>query len=181
MQKNRRAFSRIIALLLLGSLIIVACGCTSLRPQVSLPADEQGPIYRPPTLNAQYSATATTNPNDSQFPGCKNDLTYLDDLTIPDGTYIAPNSSIDKQWSVKNSGTCNWNETYTLRLFSGPELGTNGPQSITPLRADAEGIIRINFTAPTEAGNYSATWQAYDPNGQPFGEILTIEINVIAE
>ena len=39
-------------------------------------------------------------------------------------------------------------------------------------------IIRIVFTAPTEPGKYTSTWQAYGPDGQPFGDYISILINV---
>jgi hypothetical protein len=34
------------------------------------------------------------------------------------------------------------------------------------------------FTAPTEPGAYQFTWQAYDSQGKPFGDPLSIQIVV---
>jgi hypothetical protein len=179
LHKPHYSSSALLALLVAGS--ILASGCTALRPQVSLPAEEQAPIYVPPTLVPYNAGTATpdaTNPLDAQVPGCTSQLSVVNDLTIPDGTYISPGASLDKQWDVKNSGTCNWNETYSIRLVSGPDLGATSPQAITPLRAGVEGTLRVIFIAPQKPGNYLSTWQAYDANGQAFGDQFWIEINV---
>jgi len=93
---------------------------------------------------------------------------------------VTAGSNLDKQWRVKNGGTCNWNESYSIRLISGSDLGAANPQAIIPLRGGVEGVIRITFTAPNEVGNYTSSWQAYDPSGQAFGDFFSMEINVIA-
>lgn len=117
----------------------------------------------------------------SQPENCINGLSFIfPDLTFPDGTQVAPNASLDKQWQVKNSGTCNWEETYTLQLTAGVEMGAVSPQGLVPARSGAEVVIRIQFTAPTEPGRYRSAWQAYDPAGQPFGDPIYIEIVVVS-
>jgi len=160
---------------------MLLAGCSALRPNVTLPVSEQAPIYIPPTLAAASLATPTADLTASNAKGqtCTNDLTFLDDISIPDGTNVEPGATLDKQWDVKNSGTCDWDETYSVRLIEGSDLGATNPQAITPLRADVEGVIRIVFTAPLEPGNYISKWQAYGPNGEAFGQFFSIEINVI--
>jgi hypothetical protein len=59
----------------------------------------------------------TTNPQE-----CDNNLSFVSDLTIPDGTSVTYGSSIDKQWTVENSGTCHWNSDYRLRHIGGALL-----------------------------------------------------------
>jgi hypothetical protein len=39
-------------------------------------------------------------------------------------------------------------------------------------------VLRMVFTAPQEAGTYRSAWQAYDPDGGPFGDPFYIEIVV---
>lgn len=176
--------SRSFLVFLVALVTVIACGCSSLRPQVSLPADEQSPVYIPPTVNPAYAGTSTPDEStllNAQVPGCSSKLTVLNDITIPDGTYVSPGTSLDKQWQVENSGTCNWNETYTVRLIDGSSLGTEETQSITPLRAGVEGTLRIQFVAPDQPGNYRSTWQAYDTDGKAFGDEFWIEINVLSE
>jgi hypothetical protein len=182
MRINKAAFKKVTLFLSIAMLMSMAMGCTALRPLSAVPSDKQVPLFIPPTLMSVITSTPTpdlTDPLNSQVKDCKNGLEYISDLTYPDGTFVKPGESLDKQWKVKNNGTCNWNETYSLRLISGPDLGAVDPQSITPLRAGVEGTIQIVFTAPTEPGNYISTWQAFDPDGKPFGEYFSIEINVV--
>lgn len=184
MQITKFLHKKVFKFIPIAVLLCMAMGCNALRPQAVLPSDQQVPIFVPPTLMSVISPTPTpdlTDPLNSQVKDCKNDLEYLSDLTYPDGSFVKPNQTLEKQWKVKNSGTCNWNETYTLRLIDGIALGAVEPQSITPLRAGVEGTIQIVFTAPIEPGNYVSTWQAFGSDGNSFGEYISIEINVVQE
>jgi len=109
---------------------------------------------------------------------CTDWLTFLDDLTIPDNTVVPPGSSLDKQWLVENSGSCNWDSRYRLRLISGDLLGAQPEQALYPARAGTQATIRVLFTAPDDDGVYFSEWQAFDPNGSPFGESFVIKIIV---
>ena len=114
----------------------------------------------------------------SVTPPCTNSLIFLDDLTIPDYSIISPGEILDKQWLVQNSGSCNWDSHYRLRLISGEGLGAAEEQALYPARGGMQARIRIVFTAPFEPGDYYSEWQAFDPSGQPFGESFAIRIIV---
>ena len=109
---------------------------------------------------------------------CTNNLTYLQDLTIPDNTEVSPGSQVDKQWLVQNTGNCNWNSSYRLKWISGDALGATIDQALYPARAGTQATIRIVFTAPSSAGSYESEWQAYDSNGNAFGDSFFIRIVV---
>jgi hypothetical protein len=105
----------------------------------------------------------------------------LEDLSFPDGTVVAPGASIDKQWRVQNSGTCNWDSRYRLRFAGGLNMGAATEQALFPARAGSQATIRIVFTAPSEPGTYSTAWQTFGPEGQSFGDPLFMEIIVQPE
>jgi hypothetical protein len=105
-------------------------------------------------------------------------LRYLEDLTIPDGTIVAAGSELDKRWRVLNSGSCNWNESYSLQLIAGADLGAQQIQKLYPARAGAEVTLRIRFTAPVEPGVVRSVWQAFSPQGEAFGDPIFIEVFV---
>jgi hypothetical protein len=107
-------------------------------------------------------------------------LSYLEDITLPDGTLVEPGSALDKRWRVENRGTCNWDEEYRLKLVSGSEMGVVAEQALYPARSGTQVEIRIVFQAPQEAGTYRSAWQAYSPKGDPFGDPFYIEIVVEA-
>jgi len=131
-----------------------------------LPSDT--PTASPPTETPRPTATQV----------CEDDLRFLEDLTIPDGTVALPGLPVDKRWLVENSGSCNWGEQYRLRLIEGPDLGAEPEQALYPARAGTQSVIRILFTAPLEPGRYRSAWQAYSPLGEPFGELFYLEIVV---
>ena len=160
-------------------------GCTG-KP-VTEP-DQQGQVYRPPTLYPQTPLVLYPSPTSvatgsapllTPTPSCSNSLRFLEDVTIPDGTQVAPGEVIDKQWRVENDGECNWSENYRLRLVTGSELGAPSEQALYPARSGTQATIRTLFVAPTEPGVYRSAWQAYDPQGRPFGDTIFIEIVVV--
>jgi len=111
-------------------------------------------------------------------PPCTDGLAFVEDVTVPDGTVVSPGASIDKQWLVQNNGTCNWDEGYRLKLVDGPEMGAQPEQALFPARSGVQAVIRVVFTAPSEAGRYRSAWQATDPQGAPFGDLIFMEIVV---
>jgi len=114
----------------------------------------------------------------SPTPICTDNLSFISDATIPDGTVVAPGTILVKQWIVQNSGDCNWDTHFRLRLISGDALGATTDQALFPARAGTQATLRILFTAPQEAGEYVSEWQAFDANGTAFGKSFFIKIQV---
>lgn len=162
-------------------ILFLAVGCgpqstpTPFRPPTAIPPTQPSPTFTPlpPTQTPAVSLT----PTPTEGP-CFNDLDFLDDLTIEDGTNFAPGAVMDKQWLVQNSGTCDWDATYQLKWVGGYTLGAAEGQSLYPARANAQVTLRIVFTAPAEPGLYQTTWQAADPEGNLFGDPVFMEIVV---
>jgi hypothetical protein len=105
-------------------------------------------------------------------------LTYIEDISIPDGTVVKSGQKLDKRWRVQNSGSCNWDKGYGIRLISGPNMGATKKQALIPARSGTQAEIRIIFTAPKEPGIYRSAWQAFDPKDNPFGDPFYIDIVV---
>ncbi|MEP7136308.1 MAG: NBR1-Ig-like domain-containing protein [Chloroflexota bacterium] len=115
--------------------------------------------------------TATINPAD-----CINNLTYVEDITMPDNTSIAYGATIDKQWLVQNSGTCNWNADYRLRHIGGAVLGAPEELALYPAKSGTQATLQITFTAPFSDGEFESAWQAFDPSGLAFGDPIYMRI-----
>jgi hypothetical protein len=150
----------------------------------------QPQAFKPPTIQATSGplfafATETPRPTPEQVgplptPTCSHILTYLEDLTIPDGSQVRPGEVLDKRWLVQNNGTCNWNESYRLKLISDPVENVPAEQALYPARSGSQAIIQITFTAPAEEGILRSAWQAYSPEGEAFGDPIYIEVLVVA-
>ena len=146
--------------------------------------------FRPPTkpaptqilstitpIPALYTAipTSTITPTVTAGP-CTNNLKFIQDVTIPDGTSISVGATIDKQWLVNNNGTCNWDSTYRLKWIGGVPLGAAQEQILYPARAGTQVTLHITFTAPTTEGKYESAWQAYGPDGIAFGDPIFMKV-----
>lgn len=162
-------------------LLLQACSPTAsptpfLAPKAAIPTGSallgQQPVI--PTFTPPPEPTVSPTPT----PPCTNNLDFLEDLTIPDGTVVPAGAGIDKQWLVQNNGSCNWDVRYRLKFVGGDLLGAVAEQALYPARAGTQAIIRIHFTAPTATGTYKTAWQAFDPQGEPFGDAIFMEIVV---
>ena len=112
---------------------------------------------------------------------CNNSV-YEADLTIPDGTVLKPGQDFKKVWQFKNTGTCTWDEGYSL-VFIG------GDQAIDPVNYDIKvkadfigpgesAEFDIPLTAPLTVGTYQGTWRMRSDSGVYFGTPLTVVFEV---
>jgi hypothetical protein len=180
---TRKSYRRLLSICLyfsiIGFIILIATGCTggtsllTASPTVSATATaELKPVFTPQPSHTFTQAVPTST------LVCTDDLSFLNDLTIPDGTIVQPGSSLDKQWQIQNNGSCNWDDRYRLRLIAGDSLGATPEHTLFPARAGSQAVIRIKFSAPQSPGVYVSEWQAYNPDGLPFGQSFFIKIVV---
>lgn len=182
----------------LFTLIVISSAC-NLSSKRTAPDSNESQYFLPPTIAPTKEPTLppTSVPNssvleadssdqsgeenfetDSAARDCLDSLIFISDITIPDGTIVVAGSTLDKQWEMENNGTCNWNEEYSIRLISGPDLGADAEQSLAPARSGSRTTMRIVFTAPDQPGSYRSIWQAYNPEEEPFGDTFFIDLVV---
>jgi len=94
-------------------------------------------------------ATATTNCNVAQF---------ITDVTIPDGTIMAPNEAFNKKWRLKNIGTCAWTG-FSLIFDSGDAMSGPATKAISTLNPGQEVDLDVNLIAPATVGTYRGYWR----------------------
>lgn len=176
-------------LILLSACLPQPTSTPFLPPTRALPAptpDSQSALPSPTALEIALP-TATATPQPSSTPAqptvtptvpCFSSLRYISDLTYPDGTLVAPGERLTKQWQVENNGSCDWGPGYRLKLVGGFPLGVFGEVALYPARAGSQVVIEILFTAPLDPGSYRTVWQAFDPDGNPFGDVVYMEIVV---
>ena len=165
------------AVLLLCGLVLCLSGCA--RSQYKGAQYEQ---YIAPSLVATVVNTPTVNPivplPTSANVNCTSILTYVDDVTVPDGTIFVPGDEIVKTWAVRNDGNCAWDDKYSLRYIDGSAMEADSRQPLPALEPGEEGEVTVVFIAPQYEGSYYSGWQAYDAEGDPFGDDIFIEIYV---
>jgi len=111
---------------------------------------------------------ATATPEDEE--PCDQAL-FITDVTIPDGTVIAPGASFTKTWRLRNTGTCTWTSGYALIFQSGDVMG--GPTS-TQITSGTVGPgqtvdVSVDLTAPSSPGEYQGNWRLRNSSGVSFG------------
>lgn len=134
------------------------------------PTQERGIVIQSTPLP---TIVPTVNPED-----CSNNLTFVEDLTIPDNTTTSFGLALDKQWRVQNSGTCHWNSDYRLKHIGGADLGAPEEIALYPARAGTQATIQILFTAPFTEGVYESAWQAVDADEITFGDPIYVRVIV---
>ncbi|HTP02944.1 MAG TPA: NBR1-Ig-like domain-containing protein [Anaerolineales bacterium] len=168
--------------ILLTALLACAACSTQATPTLFVPPTAEPALPVAPTSAASpvptATPTATATPLAATPTPCNNDLQFVQDLTIPDGTTVTPGAPVDKQWLVTNTGTCNWDSGYRLKMVSGDALGAPTEQALYPARAGTQPTLRIVFTAPQTAGTYQNAWQAFAPDGTAFGQQVFMQVNV---
>lgn len=151
---------------------------TATLPPVSgvAPTETLAPL--PPT-NTPPILFPTETPTDTLTTVCLNEAAFITDLTVPDGAQFLPGQTLTKKWSVLNAGTCDWGPEFRLVLISGDSMGAASEVALYPARAGAEAAWEIVMTAPLAPGEYVGRWQARDPQGNLFGDVMFIKIEVI--
>ncbi len=133
-----------------------------------------------PTETPESLPTDTPGGTDSGSPtaSCYR-MKYIRDVTIPDNTEMSPAEVFTKTWQVENDGTCSWQPNFKLILIGGEALG-GSPFVLTQTVDPGQRIdVSIKMAAPpNETGPLQGTWRMTDQNGTPFGDALTVVIDV---
>jgi len=102
-------------------------------------------------------------------PVC-NQATFIADITVTDGTQMSKGQDFTKTWRIKNSGTCTWDEDYTVVFSSGTNLANKSsydlPEDVSPGQTVD---ISIAMQAPDKNGTYTSNWVIRSDSVTTFG------------
>ena len=145
---------------------------TSTVTHTFTPVPSNTPVQSSPT-----APKATQVVSNSTANGC-NDAVYVSDVTIPDGTTLTAGSSFTKTWSLKNTGSCNWDTTYKLVYISGEKMSASDTTITSAVNVGNSGNVSVEMVAPTTTGTYYSYWQMADSAGNRFGGQIYVTIKV---
>lgn len=92
------------------------------------------------------------------------------DVTIPDGTVMAPGETFSKTWRLENVGQCTWTPQYAVTFFSGNSMEAIQDQPLSaPVEPGEVVDITVDMKAPSTPGIYQSNWMLIDPQGELFG------------
>lgn len=119
-----------------------------------------------------YGIGCTTNRpgGNNRNPYCNNKIRAINDITIPDGSLMLPDTIFRKTWVMKNGGTCVWDEGYSL-VFSGGESMGGAPSVRLPKKVyPGETVqVSIDLKSPSTTGSYKGYYMLQDGLGYTFG------------
>ncbi|MGD1995338.1 MAG: NBR1-Ig-like domain-containing protein [Anaerolineae bacterium] len=86
------------------------------------------------------------------------EASFVEDVTVPDGTQFDNGEAFVKTWRLRNSGTCDWPEETVLVFRSGSQMGGADSVPVGAVAAGETKEISVQLTAPEEAGNFTGLW-----------------------
>lgn len=128
-------------------------------------------------LTQTPSGSASSTPAPTGSSGDR--AVFVADVTIPDGTVIAPGAAFTKTWKLQNGGISTWTTSYSLAFVSGEQMG-----SITSVRIDQSVVagqqidVSVDMVAPTKTGTYQGYWKMKNASGQFFNDPVYVLIAV---
>ncbi len=117
-----------------------------------------------------YSSASTAN-------GCNNSI-YISDVTIPDGTVLAPGESFTKTWEFQNTGSCDWTENYPISFVSSTDMAGDDTEINNEVLIGDSGEVSVLLVAPETEGTYTGYWRLADEDGNSFGQSVYVMIVV---
>src|SRR5512137_2929259 len=161
------------------------------------PTSFEPPTLEPtntPLITSTFTPGAATNtplklntPVSTKGGVCDN-ASFIDDVTIPDGSEVLAGSTFVKTWRFKNLGPCTWTTSYKLVYSYVSDTGKNGiftppgpvafPENVVP---GEEIDLSVTLTAPTKADAYQAVFVLQNDKGYsiPITNMNTYEFYVL--
>ncbi len=144
------------------------------RAEIS-PTSTETPVPQS-VLSPTPTHTPTSTPTPT--PTCVPNASFVADVTVPDYSIFKAGERIDKIWRLRNSGSCSWENGYTLSFVSGAQMGAQPAQNVAFTPPGGTTDIQATMYAPAAEGVYKGVWQMKSSTGQFFGDRVVVIIRV---
>lgn len=124
-----------------------------------------------PTYTPSFTPIPTRIiPSLTPVPVVCNSVQFVRDITVMDNTPFAPNSEFVKIWRIKNTGSCTWNQNYSVVFVSGNSMDAKKSVSLSKEVEPNNTIdISIKMKSPDKLGTYRGDWMLSSSSGERFG------------
>jgi len=108
---------------------------------------------------------------------------FVRDVTIFDGTQMAPSTPFTKIWRIKNTGEVAWPPGTRMLFVGGDQMSSE--MSVPLSRATAvqpgeEVDVAVEMVAPSDLGRYLGYWRLVGPHGRrKFGQRVWCHVQVV--
>ncbi len=116
----------------------------------------------------------------TQAETCYN-AAFVADVTYPDGTAVKAGQWIAKVWSIQNTGTCTWDDGFSLQPVTGEAMSGKAweiKEKKDFVDPDEIVEIQIDMKVPEGAGEHGGCWRMKGDNGYFFGTYLCVLVKV---
>lgn len=105
---------------------------------------------------------------------------YAQDVTIPDGSQIMPNTPFVKTWRLRNEGLTAWPVGSRLHFVGKHSDDLGGPEyvAVDAVNPGQDVDISVNLCAPSKPGRYTGYWRMCTPDEKKFGQRVWVSIVV---
>ncbi len=161
--------------------LVAAPSPQSVLSSALLPTVTETPLPTTAPVSAPTVAVAATQtPSLASAPSqtCIDNSAFVADITVSDGTALAPGQTINKIWRVRNTGTCTW-EGYSFTFVSGDRMG-GSPIKVPTTPPGATVDLLVPMTADSTTGTHVGYWRLLNANGKYFGATMYVQINVVS-
>lgn len=123
-----------------------------------------------PTITPQPLNTVSAIPSLTPTPNDCNRAKWEMDITIPDGSVLAPNTNFTKTWRITNTGTCTWNTNYAVVYSKGDHMGEPAASPLAGSVAPGATVdVSVNMKSPAADGEYATDFLLRSDTGIIFG------------
>jgi hypothetical protein len=135
-----------------------------------------------PTLYTQISVAGQMQPpiaTPAPAPAAAADgLKFLGDSNFPTGGTVLGGLKLVKTWKIQNTGTTAWDQSYSIVYVNGEPLKQASFNPMPALQPGQQGEASVMVITPINPGSYQCVWQARNPAGQVFGDLLVFEFSL---
>ena len=153
--------------------LTLAAGGTPSPPDEAFPAPTQiiEPIGTPSPVDELAENLSLPETDTPSAERLYDHLTFIEDVTYPDGADVSPGMLFTKTWRVQNTGTHAWTSGYSLVFEGGEAMGATASLQFTKNVVEPGEIIDISvdLIAPEVIGTYQGYWMLRNLEGKLFG------------
>lgn len=146
-------------------------------PVVNVPINS--PVKKPGIVETTPTTPVKVAPQVQVAPTEKYEMTFLTDVTVPDGSEMPAGETFNKVWRLSNSGTTTWPLGCSLRLESNTSERLSSVEHIEipgEVPPGSAVTISVEMEAPKKAGRHVSYWRMYGPSNQPFGSRIWVDV-----
>jgi hypothetical protein len=116
----------------------------------------------------------------SNVGSCDNSA-FVNDVTIPDGTILAPSQTLVKTWLLQNTGSCTWSSSYQVIYVSGSQMAGTATAIGQTVASGKQLQVSVTLTAPSTEDTYTGYWKLANESGSVFGASFYVKIVVSSD